>query len=91
MKLEIEVYDVYQDLYYLYNNKVTMFKVGAVKIASSYTGGAGHRNWGETSSSGGYPIEVYYAPVGCGSYPKDDQWVDSKKLFSTKEELLKSL
>lgn len=87
MKIEIEVYDLNEDLYLILDNKVGRFSPKSLKIESKYSGYTGN-NWGDIScgKGGGFPINVYY---GNGENP--ESWINHSKLFRTKEELLKSL
>jgi hypothetical protein len=92
MKIEIEVYNLGQELFMMKDNKVTTFYPQGLKIKSTYKGYSVSK-WGESvhtrTGQGGYPFTVYYSKE---QYPKDDgDWVLHNKLFSSKEDLLKSL
>ncbi len=87
MKVEIEVYDLDEPLFYINNNEISTFSPKSLHIRSEYSGYSGN-NWGDTANNkGGYPIVVYYSPEPnyCKTYIKHS------RLFRTKEELLKSL
>jgi hypothetical protein len=92
MKLEIEIYDLYERLYMMEDNQIKEFLPRQFKLECRYHGG-GASKWGEfaTDKDGkvreGYPIRVYY----CKEQSSDGPFVPHEKLFRTKEELLNSL
>lgn len=86
MKIETEVYNLNEELFYMRDNAVTKFYPKALRIDSSYHGYSGE-NWGDVSCGrgGGFPIHVLYA--------EDDKspYIHHKRLFRSKEELIASL
>jgi len=90
MKLELEVYDLGEKLFYLRDNRIEIFQPNALKIISEYQGYSGDK-WGDydPSSKGGFPIEIYYSRVG-EPFPAKE-WINHKSVFRTKQELLDSL
>jgi len=87
MKIEVEVYNLDEVLYYVNNAKIEKFVPKSLKIESSYMGYSGE-NWGDTAcGKGGWPIEIIYEDSTNGK----QNWVNHKKLFKTREEVAKNL
>ena len=95
MKIQLEVYDLNQELFMMKNNKIVTFSPKQLRITYGYTRGGGV-NWGDNNPpdyTQGWPAWISYSDRDTVHLADSlaDGWVAHVDLFATKEDLLKSL
>ncbi len=87
--MEIDVkYKLYQKVWIMYENRPTEISLKALRIKCEYNGYSGEY-WGdERAGKGrGWPMIILYNTEGS----RETNWINQDLVFTTKEELLKSL